>query len=389
MITGLEVFLDDRQHMIRELDAKRRENLRLRDLTLEDLGKSLVERLAESDFPGGEGAICRRYIREIADSEDSVRTIQGALRRIRELDEEISVKKQEKADREDEADLLYLRLGCRLLAADGPGEPLLASALRELSLYREHGKNLAARLDELAGAGNGFFVRLGAFFQSLVIRCSLKRNEKLVDRVYLNAGRIYGEALDASERPASAASCNEETALLIRDTVSARQYLAELDGAVRVLEREKEKIGASFGFHEKPARRIRRLEEQAGARREELRGLYRRIGEGADMFSGLEAREEDALGRARDFGRAACEHEKEIVRIEADIEADRETARIVRLEKTLAAHRGRVASGEKNIAELNRKIAEGRRRIRDLRREPDEAGQNETGQNETGQSEEG
>ncbi|MDR2181724.1 MAG: hypothetical protein LBN92_03485 [Treponema sp.] len=342
-----------------------------------------MERLDESDFPGGEGESCRRYTREIADSEDSIRIIQGALRRIRELDEEISVKKQEKADREDEANLLYLRLGCRLLAPDGPGEPLLASARRELSLYRERGKNLGARLDELEEAGNGFLIRLGAFFQSLVIRWSLKRNEKLMDRVYLNAGRIYGEALDTPGRLASAGSCTEETALLIRDTIAARQYLAELDGAVRVLEREKEKIGASFGFREKPARRIKQLEEQAEARRGDLRGLYRRIGEGADQLPGLEAKEEDALRRARDFGRAAGGHEKEIARLEAAIEADREAARIVRLEKTLAAHRSRVASGEKNIAELDRKIAEGRRRVSDLRREPDEARHNESGRNET------
>jgi uncharacterized coiled-coil protein SlyX len=358
--------------MIRELAAKKSESLRFRDLTLEELGQSLVERLAEADFPGGEGAVYRQYTQEIADSENSIKIIEGALVQIRELDEEISVKKQEKSDREDEAELLYLRLGCRLLAPDGPSEPLLAPVRRELSLYQERGRNLRIRLDELAEKGNGFFAGLAAFFQSLVIRWSLKKNEKLTDRVYLKAGRIYGEALDTPGRLSAADSCTEEIALLVRDVAAARQYLAELDGAVRVLESEKEKIGGSFGFREKPARRIKYLEEHAGTRREDLRRLYHRVGDNAETLSELLAKETDALERAKGFGRAAAGHEKEIARIEAAIEADREAERITRLEKSLAAYRGRIASGEKNAAELNRKIAEGRQRIKDLQKESEQ-----------------
>jgi hypothetical protein len=50
------VVMDERRKTIGELDEKRRENLRSRSQTLEDLGRSLVERLEEARFSGGEGA---------------------------------------------------------------------------------------------------------------------------------------------------------------------------------------------------------------------------------------------------------------------------------------------------------------------------------------------
>ncbi|MDR1389536.1 MAG: hypothetical protein LBJ31_06110 [Treponema sp.] len=350
--------------MIRDLDVKRLENLRFRDQILEDLGKSLLERLAEAHFPGGEGELYRRYIREIGDFENSIKTIQGALARIRDLDEEISVRKQEKADREDEAVILYRRLGCRLLLYDGLEEPVLAAVRREMGPCRERDKNLRLRLEELAGSG-GFFGMIGNFFRSLRLRLALGQNEKRMDRIYLKAGRIYGEALDTSQADAPN-SFSGETALLVRDTIAARQNLAELDSAAAILEAEKEKIRSSFGFREKPADRIRQLEKQAVLRREDLLGLFRKIGESAESLSGLDDTEKGALLRAQGFAQSAAGHESEMRRIEAAIEADREAERVARLEKNLAVQRGKLILGERAVVELNRKIAQGRRRIQDL-----------------------
>jgi hypothetical protein len=355
--------MDDRRKTIQVLNEKRSEDLLFQTRTLEDLGKSLAERL-DGALPGNRGGDYRRFKQEIAESEASIEVIQGALARIKALDEEISVKLMEKTDRQEEAAVLYLRFGRQLL--DTPQVPPECGAYkRQQELLLTRAASSGERLRELETGIPGVFSWLSRAIQSLIIRSSLKRIEKQLDRVYLEAGEAYARTIDGV--PETAAE-DGQVSPLFRDIRSLRQNLAELDGALGVLEQEKAKIRVSFGFSEKPARRIKVLEERAGRRRQDLQELYLQVGEtaGAVLQESLDDKDRLALEKAQKYGDSAAAAGREIERIEAKIATDKEREKIGKFEKAVLGQKNRVAISEKNIAELNRKIAEAHKRIDEL-----------------------
>ncbi|MDR2663141.1 MAG: hypothetical protein LBC31_09115 [Treponema sp.] len=383
--------MDDRYRTIRVLNEKRREDLLFQTRTLEDLGKSLAERLG-GVLPGTQEGDYRRFKQEIAESEASIGVIQEALARIKVLDEEISVKLMEKTDRREEAAALYIR--CGRLVLDLPRVPPACEPhRRQRELFLTRSVSLEDRLQELEAGTGGIFSWLSRVIQSLIIRSSLDRIGRQLDRIYLQAGEAYvrdagdeavpGAAADAADSagadatgpgadPATAGMPGENPgdalSLALRDIRTLEQNLAELDGALGVLEREKAKIRGSFGFAEKPARRIKILQERAGRRRQDLQDLYLRIGESADTVFKDRLNDEDrsALEKVRNYGDSAAETRREIERIEAGIAVDKERGKILKFEKALLGQKNRAAESEKNIAELNRKIAEAHKKIDEL-----------------------
>jgi hypothetical protein len=377
--------MDERRRTIRELDEKRRENLLFRARTLEDLGRSLTERLGETALPGSHGESYRRYRREISDSEASIESIQDALKRIRELDEEISIKRIEKADRQEEADRLYSRLGEFVLDGDfaRPCPAELQSLRRQQDLFTDRALSLNERLSDLTMPGEKkLFPWLGRLIQSMVIRSALKRTERQLEKIRCQGGEIYARGMEHQSgtetgkgkpgKTGEASPPEEEDAfsILLRDTRAKRQDLLELDEAIAVLVREKEKINASFHFTEKPARRIKILKERTEKRRKDLQDLYLRLGEAAGSDTALGECMEDGdrqiLEKAQSYGRSAEENSREIESIEKAIALDNEREKIARLEKAVSGERSRAANSERNIAELNRKIAEAQKRIGEL-----------------------
>jgi hypothetical protein len=380
--------MDDRYRTIRVLNEKRREDLLFQTRTLEDLGKSLAERL-DGVLPGTREGDYRRFKQEIAESEASIEVIREALARINALDEEISVKLMEKADRQEEAAALYIRCGRRLLdmrpvpAECGPHR-------RQQELFLTRSAPLEDRLQELEAGTGGIFSWLSRAIQTLIIRSSLKRIGRQLDRIYLQAGEAYARAAagaaagDSGTEDSGGADIStgtgaggsttvenpgdEEFSLLLRDIRILQQNLAELDGALGVLEQEKTKIRGSFGFAEKPARRIKILQERAGRRRQDLQELYLQIGESAGTVFKDSLNDEDrsALEKARNYGDSAAETGREIERIEAGIAVDKEREKILKFEKAVLGQKNRAAESEKNITELNRKIAEAHKRIDEL-----------------------
>lgn len=383
------------------MNEKRREDMLFQTRTLEDLGRSLAERL-DGGLPGTREGDYRRFKQEIAESEASIGVIQEALARIKALDEEISVKLMEKADRREEAAALYIRCG-RLLLDSRPVPAECGPYSRQRELFHTRSVSLEDRLRELEAGGGGIFSWLSRVIQALIIRSSLKRIGRQLDRVYLQAGEAYvrtardaaivvsganavggtpadaagditgsmaeaGGDTSAGVIGASGKGPGDELSLVLRDIRALGQNLAELDGALGVLEQEKAKISASFGFAEKPVRRIKILQERAGRRRQDLQELYLRIGESAGTLFGDSLNDEDrsALEKARKYGDTAEEIRGEIESIEAGIAVDKEREKILKFEKAVSGQKNRAAESEKNIAELNRKIAEARKRIDEL-----------------------
>ncbi|MDR2552113.1 MAG: hypothetical protein LBD31_02955 [Treponema sp.] len=374
--------MDARHRVVRELNEKRRENLLFRAQTLEDLGQSLAERLGEEALPGTRGEEYRRFKQEISGSEASIEAIRGALERIRELDEEISVKRFEKKDREEEAGILYEGLGRRILEGSSTAVEELSAGLggsrRQADALADREAVLEERLHNLEKPGAGFLAWLSGLFQGIGIRGALKRIRRQTDRLYRQAGEAYAstfdgarEGEDGTEDGAGGDKPPEESGgpgILLRDTLEIRKILAELDGAVDLLEREKTRIQASFDFREGPLRRIRLLEEQIRRRRKDLRELCFKVGEEAGALPPecLEPGDVSALDKARRCGESAEKTGREIERIEAEIAIDQERDRIAKLERAVYGQRNRAADSERIIAELNRKIAGANRRIEEL-----------------------
>jgi hypothetical protein len=362
------ISMDERRRTIQVLEEQRRESLLFRTRTLEDLGKSLAERLGGRAFPGNRGDDYHRFKQEIADSEASIGVIRSALKRIKELDEEISVKRLEKADRKEEAAALYLQLGEYVLAEEmpefePPGELRPLKHQRDLLLERD--VSLHERLGDLETAP--WFSKS---MQTLVINSSLKRNRRHLDKLHCQAGEIYARLVNKVPEEAG----DDGFSVILRDSRAMRQNLAELDKGIETLEQEKAKIQLSFGFKEKPARHIRILEEKTVRRNEDLRKLYLQVAEGASVLDGLEDGDKAALEKARRYGESAETNGRDIERIEAEIAIDKEKEKIAKLERAVSGQKNRAADSEKNIGELSRKIAEVQKRIDTLKSQEQEPG---------------
>jgi hypothetical protein len=353
--------MDERRRTIRVLEDQRRENLLFRTRTLEDLGRSLAERLGEAVLPGNQGEDYRRFKQEIADSEASIGIIRNALRRIKELDEEISVKRLEKTDRKEEAAALYLQLGQHVLAGEIPDSGLLNDLKplkRQRDLFLEREVSYRQRLGDIEDAG--WFSRN---IQALVLNSSLKKNQRQLDKLHCQAGEIYAPLDTAQAEPA------DDFSIILRDTRSKRQNLLELDEGIEALEQEKAKIQLSFGFKEKPARYIQMLEERTLKRNEDLRKLYLQVAEEAHsaLQSSLADGDKAALEKARRYNESAQTNDRDIERIEAEIAIDKEKEKIAKLERAVSGQKNRAADSEKNIGELSRKIADAQKRIETLK----------------------
>jgi hypothetical protein len=352
--------MDERRRTIRVLEEQRQKNLLFRTRTLEELGKDLAERLGEA-LPGNQGEDYHRFKQEIADSEASIGVIRSALKRIKELDEEISVKRLEKADRKEEAAALYLQLGQYVLGGNIPDSGLaneLKALKRQRDLFLERDLSCRERLRNIEDAG--WFSRN---IQTLVINSSLKKNQRQLDKLHCQAGEIYARLDTVQTEP------DDGFSIILRDTRAKWQNLAELDEGIEALEQEKAKIQLSFGFKEKPARHIQILEEKTMRRNEDLRKLYLQVAEGAPsvLQDSLADGDKAALEKARRYGESAEAGSREIERIEAEIAIDKEKEKIAKLERAVSGQKNRAANSEKNIGELNHKIAEAQRRIEALK----------------------
>ncbi|MDR2211966.1 MAG: hypothetical protein LBO65_10970 [Spirochaetaceae bacterium] len=370
--------MDEQRRAIRELEEKSREALLFKTRTLEDTGKALAERLEGASLPGDQGSFYRRFKQEIADSEASVESIQGSLRRIKELDEEITIKRIEKADREEEASPLYTALGRHVLdeqfTRTVPAELYLYK--RQRTLFLDRAASLEQRLLDLENPGGGIFSRFTGAIRRGIFRRGLKKIEGQLDRVHCQGGRLYAGILETNPgagEQSGDAPADSDFAVLLRDVRAKRQLIAELDDAIGVLEEEKNKIRGAFYFKEKPKRHIKMLKERTKKRQRDLLELYRRIGEAAGSDPALQQylgdQERLALEKVLRYDKEIEENHREIERIETAMAIDKERKKITRFERAVDGEKKRALSSEKNITELNRKIAEVHKKIGELSEE--------------------
>jgi predicted nucleic acid-binding Zn-ribbon protein len=366
--------MDDRLRTIKDLDAERAGNLDSRERTLEALGKSLFERAGEGAFPGEQDNY-RRYNEEIDTAEKSIRDISDGLEKIKSLNEEISVKKQEQKDRGEELDILLHRLGKQALTVSGDSAgkvvPFLNVHRRQLELCDSKRAGIESELRELdASKSGGFFSWIRGSAKSVMLQSSLKRNGKLRERIFREAGRKYLDEEDAAASAASAAGAGGNECY--RDALSLSKHIAELDEALSTLENEKRKIEDAVSERGNPGRRLAALRKDMEESRGGLRKLFLKMGESAasglpTVAAILTDADKAVLGDAELFRKNAEDSGREIERLEAAIAADKESGELAKLQRALDGKKDRLADDERTISELNRKIAESKEKLQQLK----------------------
>ena len=377
--------MDERKKQIEELEQKRRDNLAALDSCMERLGETLLGRVGEespvsADSPPAAGEY-HRLRKEIAGSEDSIKTIEEQIRRQRELEERIALKEQEEGERAKGLSGLYARLGKAALEAvsAGYGEGLGGAA----APYREQAEDLTSKVrsleDRLAELerkdGSNVFSWIGKSAQGLVLRSFLTKAQDNLDQLYRNAGERFSrpDLPDLSALP--------EAAGIIAAIAQAREASRSLSADLAALREEFRRIGGSIGAEGGPLKQIQGLRNHISRTREELRVLYRRFGgeaaaagksaetgEGRLFASLITAEDQPVLDEADRLRSSIRDTERSMEKLRASLAIDGEQAKIEKCRRAIADKQARIAEAEKDIAEFEDSIQDSEKYIEELRK---------------------
>ena len=115
--------MDERRNNIRDLEAKKSSDTKTRDQLLEGLGEILFRRIGDGepftndagDEPGVLLAEYRKLHKEIDDSSKLILSLEKEVLRLKELEETISAREEEKTRLEGELEEVHAGLGKALL----------------------------------------------------------------------------------------------------------------------------------------------------------------------------------------------------------------------------------------------------------------------------------
>jgi chromosome segregation ATPase len=368
--------MDERKKTIRELEEKKREDQNAIDLILENLGRTLLSRIAGSSGAAGaaEGrsssedvAEYRRILKEIADAEDYIRSIEADSLRLKELEEGILRKELDNSEQVKALSRLYTRLG-ELLVEDAAFSGFTGSFRRQIETLVPKIRSLEDRLGDLEdGNQDNVFTWIGKSAQGMVIRSFLGKNQGNLQRIYTAVGEKFSAS--GLEEPI----LNPGILSVLGEIEGSRKTILGLNSALNELRNERRKIGDSFGAEGGPVKRIQSLERHIAHSREQIRSLYLRYGGriagggSEDEFASLLTPEDTlALDDIKQLREIIEENDKSIEKLKASLAIDAERAEIDRMQKSIEAHKQRIAASNEAIADLKRHIGESNRRIQEL-----------------------
>ena len=366
--------MDERKNIIRELEEKKRTDTEARNRLLEGLGESFILRLEEAGSslspPGLEsiGEILAEYRglrNEIANSNDTIKSLEADSLKLKELDDNISAKEGEISRLTKDFAEACTRLGKALLGAQ------LGDFAES---YRRQEETLLAKIDEqeqktreLEEREGGVLAWLGKNAQMAVSKALVLKNRSALQKVYRGAGEQYFAA-----KPAAALDGEAAAAALSAEDIKGR--LDTLADDFYVLKGDRRKLADAFGAEGSPSRRISGLQKRIASVKEEFPGLYFRLGSLATKSEGREAlsailNDEDSavLERAAFHQGMVAERELKIKKVKATISIDNEKAEIEKIKKSIAAQRGKIAAANKEISDLEKQIEEAEQNIEGLK----------------------
>jgi chromosome segregation ATPase len=366
--------MDERKKAIRELEDKVREGSRSVDLMLEDLGESLLTRLngEETALPSPVGSLplteYRRFLKEIADSEALIETIEADVEHLKEIEEQIAEKERQNSGHTKDLADSYVRLG-ELVLKDPlfedfslPYQPQLEALLPRMGSLEERLEALEDKKDA------NLFAVIGKNAQTVLFRSFLGKSRGTLRRLYQGAGEKFIRS-GSRDIPAG------EIRVLVDDIDDRRKLASDIAADLALLREERRKIGDAFGAEGGPVKRIQGLEKHIGHIREELRKVSLNFGvQAADLslreqFAGILTADHLLLLEEIKKGRDVIgDYEGRIEKLKASLAIDAEKAEIEKLNRAIEEHKQRIAAGEKSIADLENRIETANRRIGDLSR---------------------
>jgi chromosome segregation ATPase len=364
--------MDERKKAIRELEDKGREGSHSVNLMLEDLGESLLVR-----FSGGEAALSpqedspclteyRRLLKEIADSEALIETIEADVEHLKEIEEQITRKEQQNLGHTKNLSDSYARLG-ELVLQEPLFENFSVSYRHQLETLLPKIRSLEERLGEIEDKNDANLLNLiGKNAQRMVIRSFLGKSRENLRRLHQGAGERF---INAGSRDLPGG----EISKLLDDIDDGRKFASDTAADLALLREERRRIGDAFGAEGGPVKRVQGLEKHISHIREELRKVYLNFGiQAADpslgeQFAGSLTEDNRLLLEKIEKGRETLgAYEARIEKLKASLAIDEEKAEIERMNRTIEDHKQRIAAGEKSIADLEGRIETANRHIGEL-----------------------
>jgi len=377
--------MDERKSIIRELQEKNKADVEERERLLEGLGENLLLRVGEGEpFPvnidDGPGAVLIEYRKlriEIAEAEDSIKSIEKTIVQLKELEEVITAKEEEYSRLDREITETHVELGKALLLRLDSDISNPSRQQEEELLYKID--ELEKKLEGLEAQEGGFFSWIGKNAQMAVSRGLLSKNKSSLQKVYRSTGEKFisdqPETLadidhDPDSEPEDIVEVQAEgapdgnTAENTKRAFALRRSMSSLADDLLVLRNEYKSIGDLYGTGAAPFRLVKGLEKNISFTKSKLPYVYLRFGSfapecrGEGALSSLLAEEDNqVLEKAKLLEINIAERELEIERINTAIKIDNEKAEIEKIKNAILSQRQKISAAEAAIADLEKAIS--------------------------------
>jgi len=366
--------MDERRNIIREYEKKTIADTAERNRLLADLGKTLLQRIADDEpfpketgnTPGAVLADYRLLQKEAAETAENIKSLEEDLLLLKDLDQKISSGAEEQAGLEKELAEDYVQFGKLLLEL--PGLEGTAGSFRQqeeilLAKIDEQEKKLEG-LEEQAG---GILAWFGRNAQMALSRTLLLKNQSALQRLYRGAGEHLAPTVPEDDLKGEAAEYSEKI-------TAGKSALSSLNEDLTALRAERLKITERTGAKGSPARHMQVLVKHMDHINDEFSAVYHRLGllaaenSGGDTLSSFVKKEDrELLEKAKLLRRQIAEKELEIEKIEAAINIDREKCEIEKINKSIRGQQRKISDAEEAITALEKQLAESEQHIEELK----------------------
>ena len=364
--------MEDRRAIIRELEDKNKADTQAVNKLYEDLGEALFQRIGEGepfadgegDSPGGILAEFRKLHSEIAESRDIIKSLEGDIQRLKELEAEISEKETEQTRLENEFDEVNVQLGKFLMETADSSDSLKLQEEVVLAKIDEQEKKLA----ELESKEGGIFAWIGKNAQMAVSKGLLLKNRFALQRLYRSAGEKYVSGSDEYHLEGEANDTAEKAKEL-------KEQLSQLAVNLAMLKGERRNMGDLFSSEGSPARRIQSQEKHIAHTQSQFPEVHRRFGTAAaasktesegSFGSILISSDDELIEKSNTLNLEIAERKLKISVINASISIDYEKSEIEKSRKSIQNQRQKITAAEEAIENLEEEIGQAEKRIEEL-----------------------
>ena len=363
--------MDERRNRIRDLEAKKSSDTKTRNQLLEGLGEALFRRIGNGepfssyseDTPGYVLVEYRKLQKEIDESHELIKTLEKEILRLKELEETISAREEEKSGFEEELEEVHAGLG-KVLLEDPDFDDATGTVKRQEEILLDRINEHELKLEELEKREGGILAWLGKSAQMTVSKTVLGKNRSTLKQLYRTTGEKF-----LFSKPAE--SLEGESALSAGKVMELKGLISSLAEDLTSLKAERRRIGEIFGAEGAPSRRIHGLEKHIAHVKGKFPDVHLRMGSlaaksGELLSSFLKDEDTPVLEKAEFFKSQIAQSELEIEKINTSINIDNEKAAIEKMEKAIKGQQHKISVAEEVIADFEKQIAETEKRITEL-----------------------